>query len=106
MTDPVATAPGTDRSPKQMVYRVGVPVGKVGGNNVGASFAQSLFGHGRSNSNRSHTGPAPCFDSGRGVFNHNTFRRQQRQLSISAAPAIQQAQGPLVAVRRGLVIET
>src|SRR2546423_1643137 len=97
---------GRARSIKQVMYRVGVPVAKIGSDYVRAGGAQRLSRHRSGHANGTHAGITRCFDSGRGVFDYDTLVRQQRQLPFSAPLLVQKLKGMLVTIRRGLVSAT
>src|SRR5438132_3492103 len=91
---------------KQVMYRVGVPVAKIGSDYVRAGSAQRFSPHGGSHANGTHAGSARCFDSGRGVFDYDTLVWQDRQLPFGPPLFVQELNGMLVTIRRGLVSAT
>src|SRR2546423_11949879 len=89
-----------------MMYRVRVPVAEVGSNYVSAGRAQRPRLHRGGHTDGPHAGRARCFNSGRRVFDYDTFVGQQRQLPLGAALLVQKLERMLITVGGGLVSAT
>src|ERR1041384_8548794 len=85
------------------MYRVRIPIAEIGSNYVRARRAQRLSLDRRRHADGPQPGRPRCFDSGRGVFDYDTFVRQKRQLSFSASLVVQKLERMLVTVGGGLV---
>src|ERR1041384_3681805 len=85
------------------MYRVRIPSAEMGSNYVRARGAERLRLDRRGHADGTHPGRTRCFDSGRGVFDYDTFVRQKGQLSFSASLVVQKLERMLVTVGGGLV---